>query len=136
MPDTPTPAELLRAAAELIRERLMPATEAPWTRWTEQESVPGWDGFIVIGDDSELGGEECNPVARFYTEEDARWALLMHPGVGEPIARLLIAASNDFAMVEQINSRDPHNDGKTRIMPNHLAEWALAVARAVLGGAS
>jgi hypothetical protein len=121
MPDTPTPADELRAAAQLIRERLMPVTEAPWTRWTEQESVPGWDGFIVIGDDAPIDADECNPIARFYTEEDARWALLMHPGVGEALADWLETAAEYYA--------------PGAMHPTHVVR-ALVVARAVLGGAS
>lgn len=42
--------------------------------------------------------------------------------MAEPLARLLIAASDDFARVE----------GRARALPHHLADYALAVARAVL----
>lgn len=53
-----------------IRAREQAATEGPWVRWHDQERIPGWDGFIVIGDGA-AEGEECNPTAKVYTEDDA-----------------------------------------------------------------
>lgn len=46
------------------------ATEGPWLRWHDQEGIPGWDGFIVLGDAAPEGAE-CNPVARIYATTDA-----------------------------------------------------------------
>lgn len=70
MPEpVPTPDQRL---AE-IRAREQAATEGPWIRWHDQETIPNWDGFIVIGDDA-AEGEECNPVAKIYTEDDAEFA--------------------------------------------------------------
>lgn len=53
-----------------IRERELLATEGPWIRWTDQDKIPGWDGFYVVGDDV-AEGEDCNPTARVYTDTDA-----------------------------------------------------------------
>lgn len=53
----------------------------------------------------------------------------------EPLADLLDAAAVDMEMCDRINSRDPHNDGKTRVMHHPMASAALAVARAVNGQA-
>ena len=49
-------------------------------------------------------------------------------------AELLDAVADDFDMVERINSRDPDNDGATRVMDHPLATAALVVARAYLKG--
>lgn len=48
------------------------------------------------------------------------------------LADLLEAAVADFELVDRINSRDPDNDGKTRIMAHPIAQKALAYANAIL----
>ncbi|MGY0062860.1 DUF6221 family protein [Streptomyces sp. LZ34] len=61
------------------RERVAQgATEGPWIRWVDQEGIPGWDGFIMVGD-SAAEGEECNPVANVYITEDAQHIALNGP---------------------------------------------------------
>lgn len=47
------------------------------------------------------------------------------------LADVLTAAAADFEMVNRINSRDPHNDGKTRVMAHPIAERAFAYATAL-----
>lgn len=143
-PAQPDPAAELRAAAKLLRERAGTATEPPWRRWHDQEHVPGWDGMCVIGDDAEPDAEECNPVARFYIEDDAAWSLLMHPGVGEPLAEWLDAEAKrwDAAVVaaERVwpSSLDDADDAQDRRkwLDGRINPAALAVARALLGGQS
>ncbi|MCQ8831741.1 DUF6221 family protein [Streptomyces malaysiensis] len=54
------------------------ATEGPWVRWADQEVIPGWDGFIMIGDDA-ADGEECNPVAKVNIVEDCEHITLNDP---------------------------------------------------------
>ena len=66
MPE-PSPITALCDQLEQLRAA---ATPGEWSRWRDQESVPGWDGFIVIGDDA-AEGEECNPTARVYVAPDA-----------------------------------------------------------------
>lgn len=121
---TETSVSLLTAAAQKLREILGGTTEAPWTRWHDQERSPGWDGMCVIGDDSPLDSEELNPVARVYVEEDAAWILLMHPGVGLALAYWLDPTAVEMTAV----------DG-TEYAYEEFASWmaALAVARQLLG---
>jgi len=65
---------LARIAEDEAVARL--ATEGSWGRWADQEGIPGWDGFIVIGNDLD-DDEEPDPTARVYIEPDAdhmiRW---------------------------------------------------------------
>lgn len=56
-----------------------------------------------------------------------------HPGVALVVADMLDAGADDFEWVERHNAIDPDNDGRTRIMPHHLAVAALKIARAYLG---
>lgn len=63
-------------------------------------------------------------------------AAAMHPGVGLALADLLEHAAKDFEMCERQNSRDPYNDGKTRVLPHHIAASALVLARALFGAES
>jgi hypothetical protein len=55
-------------------------------------------------------------------------------GMGLPlaIARLLDHAAFDLEMCERQNSRDPENDGKTRILPQQFVSIALDIAGAVM----
>lgn len=128
MPDTPTPAEQLRAAATRLRERAAaiaapePVNSEPWH--TDECAEAGYgncpcivaQGRIHRGTDHEV---PARYIADAETPEIAAWIALMHPGVGEPLAAWLEGIAATW-------------DGVSR---NHR-EAALAVARAVLGGAS
>jgi Family of unknown function (DUF6221) len=67
---------LARIAEDKEAARL--AVEGRWVRWRDQEHIPGWDGFVVIGDDA-AEGAECNPVARVYTQDDAEHIMRWNP---------------------------------------------------------
>lgn len=71
-----------------IAAREAAATDGPWVRWTDQENVAGWDGFIVVGDDV-AEGEECNPTARVYTEGDAAFIAAARTDVPALLAEVL-----------------------------------------------
>jgi hypothetical protein len=48
------------------------------------------------------------------------------------LVRLLRAESRDAAMCDDINSRDPDNDGKTRVLLREQTAHALALAEGIL----
>lgn len=106
-----TPADELRAAAALLRERATNATPGPWSQtgigdygWT----VSSPTGALVDTDDSDQG------------RADADFIALMHPGVGAALADWLDAVAD----------RARHNGGDWVGADLH---YALAVARQVNG---
>lgn len=138
MPDQ-TPATELRTAADKLRQAAAAADEtnaAPWTT-VKPSSNPGSTRAFVFdanGDriacGSSMGGRAGAP---WIAEVTAAYIALMHPGVGLALADLFDDAAGDFEMCERQNSRDPHNEWKTRIMPHHMAGSALKLARQLLG---
>ncbi|MFF2493218.1 hypothetical protein [Agromyces sp. NPDC058064] len=83
------PAERLEAAIAKLTEAQMEidGPVPPLMRWHDQEGIPGWDGFIVLGDSAD-DGDECNPLARFYTVEGAEAALTLARTI-DPILTML-----------------------------------------------
>lgn len=120
----PAPTDELRTAAAKVRSLACSATEAPWTRWRDQEHIPGWDGFLMIGDSAEpTEDNDGDPVAKVYAESDASYIVVMHPGVGMALADWLDATA---AALEKHAPAEWH----ARLEPQ-----ALAVARQINGGA-
>lgn len=58
------------------------------------------------------------------------------PLLAEDFATLLDQAADEVDMCERMNSRDPDNDGKTRVMVRPIVGPALALARLICAGAS
>lgn len=104
--DTPlprTPQQTLRLAADKLRALAGHATPGPWY-------PDGTDGVYCYGPSSIAN---CPPVFRSPDIEyaDVRWISTVHPGLAEPLAVLLLAEAECV----------------------HAREFALAVARCVLG---
>jgi hypothetical protein len=135
MPD-PSPADLLGAAAKLLRDR---ATAVPSDRWghrpwhVEECSDPamGECPCIVAQGERAHWSEAQDPpmqyVADAETAEYATWIALMHPGVGLALADWLEAIVGEMTAA----------DG-TEYAYEEYASWtaALTVARQILGGAA
>ncbi|MFJ6363486.1 hypothetical protein ACIQIE_20180 [Streptomyces globisporus] len=116
MPTSPTPADrpadLLRAAAEKLREeaaRAHRASPAPWAV-TDEHVVRCADG-MTVADRSDTD----HPAER----GDLPYIALMHPGVGHALAALLEAVAVDAI--------------RCRCVPERPTGAALAVARQLLG---
>lgn len=76
------------------------------------------------------------PYAEYWPDEPtAAHIVAWHPGVALVVADMLEAAADDFEWIGRHNAIDPDDDGRTRIMPHHLAAAALKIARAYLGEA-
>lgn len=126
-----TPEQTLTAAAQKVREAAnLYGDPGPWV-------VNQANGFLRVGPlrTETRGNWRSHPGADLPEErqDTADYIALMHPGVGSALAPLLEAAADDMAQCERINSRDPHNDGRTRVLPHPIAAAALAVARQILG---
>ena len=110
--------EIQQAIATLERLNML-VDPAPLVRWRDQESIQGWDGFIVIGDSAEEG-EDCNPVARVYTDELADLIVTLHRTIDAQLAWLRYA-------VDLESTVQP---------PSDFRAHAIALARAINGGVS
>ena len=77
----------------------------PLVRWHDQEGIPGWDGFIVLGDSAE-DGDECNPLGRFYTVEGASAILALARTIDPVLATLRFAISQTRDNGFTYNERD------------------------------
>lgn len=125
MPDTP--AQTCREAAGVTRSLIAHLRDdmAHNPYWACDRPDATEDEIYADGVEGGLGGD-AGTFAASWT-----------PGVALAHAELLeAAAAADLDMVEQINSRDPDNDGKTRVMDHPLVTAALCVARAYLGEAA
>ena len=116
----PGPADELRAAAQLLRER----ATAPYVQpgpWHVHEAY----GFLRVDNDRDKTSEAWTVKSGADVAEEnrgtAEWIALMHPGVGEALADWLEATA-DYCTVSVTH-------------PTHVVR-ALAVARALLGGES
>jgi len=67
-----------------------------------------------------------------YSQPPQLIVYVLDPEQAQALARLLRAEGQDAAMCEAINSRDPDNDGKTRVMLRDQAAHALVLARGIL----
>ncbi len=94
-------AELLRAAAVLLRERAEAATTGPWERAADSDTAAGrhyrdntignWDGRPFV----EAGQVTCDMGDGDQAAADARYVALMHPPVALALADLLWIGAND-----------------------------------------
>ncbi|GAA1887781.1 hypothetical protein GCM10009837_06950 [Streptomyces durmitorensis] len=130
-----SPADELRTAAEKLRKLASDATPAPWTwnRWHSDTCPTGCDDpscFLLIvgspygpvGDadvDRDVFAVERSVQER--GESDAAFIAAMDPTVGLALADWLDTAAANAAVLT---------------WPNDFIERALAVARAINGGAS
>ena len=125
-------ARLLRDAAKVLRERAENATPIPWINfghgigvevkgctcagpipgYPQHESWCGTDGPIVDG-----------------TEPDISYVSTVHPGVGIALADWLDEAGADAESNDEFDGLDPY-----AVITGY--GYAIAVARAILGGAS
>lgn len=81
---TPAPAARLRAAAGVVRELSTAATPGPWTPESPLLSDIVTSALLGRVADCSVGTEY-----RPQSIPDAAWIALMHPGVGEPLAKWL-----------------------------------------------
>jgi len=115
-----SPAEELRAAAKLMRERAEAATAGPWTAW-----VMGSEGYLVLRAGGTVRERGRNRVGRFGLKDwdgdkaDAEYVASMHPLVALAVADWL---DIEAGILE-------------KGLPDPGAGWAeaRAVARAYLG---
>ncbi|MFD3640995.1 hypothetical protein [Streptomyces griseus] len=126
---SPTPADQLRAAADLLREAAGHATPGPWrTHDTHLGRVGGHTATVLTGrpnlNDTELiawlptmSHEPWDETRNAW--RNAGWMALMHPGVG-----LALAAWLESWVGVDLSEHGP--------MPED-AQHALAVARRILG---
>lgn len=121
-----TPAEELRAAAAKLRETAGTATDGPW-----QLDGPYWwhsgDCTHVVTDARDRMSVAVMPQREDAPHRDANaaWIALAHPGLAEPLAKWL---EREAKYAERAAGRGS----------GFLSEpdrEALAVARAILGGA-
>lgn len=108
-PAQPDPAAEMRAAAQHVRALSAAAGPGPW-KDVPDVLIGGW---AVARQDA---GPEGPYLADFTRTEHAQWVALMHPGIGVALAEWLDDAADG-------DEHDEHNP------------YALAVARALLGGA-
>jgi len=112
-----SPADALRTAAKLMRERATAATPGPWT-----PMALGSEGYLVLREHGTIRERGKGRVGRFGCKDwdddraDAEYVASMHPLVALAVADWLDA---EAASIEIYESAD--------------ADKALAVARAYLG---
>ncbi len=111
-----TPADELRAAATLLRERAAKATSGPWA------DLPylGGDVYIKEADGSYRFIAQTARHDDAFQPDDACWIATMHPGLAEPLAAWLEVEA-EIA------------DGNSDTYPLACPE-SLGVARVILGG--
>jgi hypothetical protein len=141
-----SPAETLRAAASLLRQRAEEATPGPW-----KPMVLGSEGYLVHRDSGTIRERGRGRVARFGCKDwdadraDAEYVASMSPAVGVPLAEWLDAdaSSADSLLVWMPGGVSPLSGA------DHDAGWgcnrcygwldeckcwpSLTVARAYLG---
>ncbi|MFB6665893.1 hypothetical protein ACFUJX_19745 [Streptomyces rubiginosohelvolus] len=126
-----SPAEQLRAAAELLREAAGHATPGPWRTHDTHLGGVGGHTATVLTDRPNTNDTELIawlPTMSHEPWDEARnawrnagWVALMHPGVGLAVAALLADYADDWHSC-------PEDHPGTK-----LDEYALALARQVLG---
>jgi hypothetical protein len=112
-------AETIAAAIEKLEEWRREVDVPPVVRWFDQEHIPGWDGFIVIGDSGDEG-DDCNPVARVYTEELADMLIGLHRTID---AQLILLGAGRHELEQPIRDAGPRS----------IVAAATTFARAILG---
>jgi len=84
------PAETLRKAAALMREKASEASDGPWKSWVEGRDH--WGGDSMIGTADDAGGDVYVRVGEGYHprwEADQDYIASMHPLIGLALADLL-----------------------------------------------
>ncbi|WP_327679537.1 hypothetical protein [Kitasatospora sp. NBC_00458] len=142
MPDQ-TPADLLAAAAQRLRDLHTAATAHGAPDWTYTQhrdhperggsgAVRTEDGHTVAGTRASIGGRTRVPsIIRPYGE----WIAAMDPALGLLIADWLDAAAHRFRSA-QLGAAEVWPDDPAQQAEFNARQWpdhALAVARAVLG---
>ena len=116
-----SPADQLRAAAKLMRDRANGATPGPWRAFSHMRDwyvASETYGQVTTGIHDETGSTEIVLIER--DRADAGHIAGMHPGTALAVADLLDATSTC-----ECEEGDDHAD---------IRQAALAVARAYLGG--
>ncbi|MEU1327212.1 hypothetical protein [Streptomyces microflavus] len=132
MPTSPTPAdrpaEELRAAAELLREASIDATEGPWTadhpaeRWGETKDA------LLVGKGKTLTTLD----SQYNGHLNADYIALMHPGVGLALAAWLDREAEIWQVIDDASAHPEETGLKVTVGASTHVE-ALAVARQLLG---
>jgi len=128
----------LRRAAAQMRATATNAYPGPWISDDDEncwrlhsEPDPKWPTAQIL-----KAPKHGTPYAEYWPDvPTAAHITTWHPGVALVVADMLDAAASDFEWVDRHNAIDPDNDGRTRVMPHHLAVAALKIARAYLGEA-
>lgn len=81
----------------------------------------------------ELGGAPRRHTYRAQDAHDARLAALFDPEAVLLLAQAITAAMDELRECEQINSRNPDNDGATRVMPHRSSALLSRLARRLMG---
>lgn len=130
------PADVIRRAEADMRKYAQAAINAGWERPTIIDFAEEGGLCIGAGHAASTPGAPTVPaqyVADVELPEFAEHIASASPQIMLLVADLLDAAAADFDMVERINSRDPDNDGATRVMCHPVSSAALKLARACLG---
>lgn len=150
--DAKTPAELLRSAAALLRERAAKATPSPWnycridghgdTPERAEVFAGPIDGYGYLAGSVASWAEEDEDGQRL-SHEDGAWLEAVHPGLGEPLAAWLEQAAD--SLERHLPSWTGSTGGipgeyppivrtaeDTQALVEHHYGPALAVARVVL----
>ena len=126
-----TPAEELRTAAKLMRERVQGATAGPWTVREEHGrdiADEGWSDVRVVRPGAGVAITYLSNVLEGSPHEDnAAYIASMHPGVALAVADWLEAEADRAAEIDGFEDSASY--------PLMLAGFrhSLAVARAYLG---
>jgi hypothetical protein len=121
------PAETLSTAAKRLRERATAPniTPGPWLCLDGGDRIIRYPGI----DDTDYVVDE--PTSN---SANAEWIALMHPGVGLALADWLEREAAIWTELEAVKA-ELHPKGYKLSWPISTHDEALAVARAVLGGA-
>lgn len=124
-----TPAERLRAAADLIEQRASEATPGPWQpeyAYNNHSRVQAIFVDCADGDSDACDDVDCidgaHSIGGMESTADNLWVLIAHPSLGPPLATWLRAEAL-------------HYDMRGRVLALSCHAEALAVADVILGGA-
>jgi hypothetical protein len=134
-----TPAEEMRAAAKLLRDRAQPCTQGPW-RYSPGSQRNDYDTAEVIAEE----GGWIVATSRNRYESDFVWIALMGPDKAELLATWLETEAHCVGVGDGVGEKtsdllDAIAGEPLKLSVTVVADTAvpaLAFARAVLGGAS
>lgn len=142
--DTKAPAELLRAAAVLLRDRAAKATPGPWNYCRIDGRGDAPEKAEIFGGPRDEHGYLDGYVAGWVEEdedgqrlshEDGAWLEAVHPGLGEPLAAWLEQAADSLEAIHPhwigAGGSLPTEQQAALLVDKHFGH-ALAVARVVL----